>query len=300
MRIWGLCTPRSGVEWKWLCWASYTLRLHRGLFCRVKLPTAMRRSMKAAGDGKGGRRDLRWSRPTVPQPPAWGSIAVSMLLPLPGHGASTVTHRWYFWLTGLSSWGTSETTISAPAMSCRGLSWAVSWGPLCTELPHAQPQLPDSSSSGPALLPGLPLWRGIPLPKPRVVLHVHASSLALRPRVRWDIKAHWSSSPALWPVFYHACVAWSVPRPLQPPQHSGGFQPTQPPAPSPGTSWEALYAVGQNGTSDHLSNWREQLSSGRDDLRHCAWSCFLLNQLRDFISSSVRFSSVNKCNRCLI
>lgn len=37
MRILGLCTPRSGLEWKWLCWANYTIGLHQGSFCRVKL-----------------------------------------------------------------------------------------------------------------------------------------------------------------------------------------------------------------------------------------------------------------------
>lgn len=47
------------------------------------------------------------------------------------------------------------------------------------------------------------------------------------------------------------------PKILQHPQHSGGFQPTQPSTPSLGTAWEALRAVGLNYSDNlsHSSSW---------------------------------------------
>lgn len=47
MRFWGFHSPRSDLELKQLTWANYSVRFHKGLFCRVKFCTAMTKAVRS-------------------------------------------------------------------------------------------------------------------------------------------------------------------------------------------------------------------------------------------------------------
>lgn len=89
IRIWGLHSPRSGLEWEQLWWENYSVRLHKGLFCRIRFSTAM---TKAA-------QSVPWSVPSAPTALRWLS-AHAATHTMPGNcsgsteSCGTELHQW--------------------------------------------------------------------------------------------------------------------------------------------------------------------------------------------------------------
>lgn len=148
---------RTGVE---TTVRQTTPGLHQGLFCRDKLPTAVRQAMKGAGDGRQG-----------------GAICAGHNLqsPSPGHGAALPCPRCCRLTTTQArptqpTAGISEeqiracrergegTVVSAPAMSCQGLGWRAPVyraAPRSTTAPGCQRQ-PECPFAKATLVKGYP------------------------------------------------------------------------------------------------------------------------------------------------
>lgn len=90
IRIWGLHSPGSGLEWKQLCWANNSGSTRagdstwlKGLFCRVKFSTAMTRAAWSVPKNPAAPAALRWL-------PAHTAIHT-----MPGNSlGSTESHQW--------------------------------------------------------------------------------------------------------------------------------------------------------------------------------------------------------------